>query len=81
MDLKNRKTESKSKSSLIASKKTESQEFEVDKLIKHRGRKGNREFLVRWKGFGTTDDTWEKEQNLCLPKILNHYLKKNRLTK
>lgn len=53
--------------------------FEVDKLIDHRGRKGKREFLVRWKHFDSEDDTWEKEENLSCPKILAKYLKKHRL--
>lgn len=53
--------------------------FEVEKLIKHRGRKGNREFLVRWKGFPPEDDTWESEKGLSCPKILKQYLKSKRL--
>lgn len=26
-------------------------EYDVEKLVKHRGKKGCREFLVRWKGY------------------------------
>lgn len=53
--------------------------FEVEQLIEHRGRKPNREFLVRWKNFEPSNDSWEKEINLSCPKILKDYLKKNRL--
>lgn len=61
-------------------RKSERQEvFEVDQLISHQGRKGNREFLVRWKGFTDEHDTWEKEANLSCPNILKIYLKKHRL--
>lgn len=56
-----------------------SQNFEVEKLIKHRGRKGNREFLVRWKGFTAEDDTWQSEECLSCPKILKQYLKAKKL--
>lgn len=52
-----------------------SKEFEVDCLLKHRGRKGNREYLIRWKHFTSEYDTWEKENNLKCPKILKQYKK------
>lgn len=58
---------------------TSSQVYEVERLMKHRGRKGNREFLVRWKGFGPKDDTWTRENELSCPKILNQYIQKHRL--
>lgn len=56
-----------------------SQEFEVEKLMKHRGRKGKREYFVRWKEFDECDDTWEREDNLFCPEILNKYKKKHKL--
>lgn len=61
-----------------AKKKSEykQKEFEVNKLINHRGRKPKREFLVRWKDFDESHDSWEKESNLLCPKILFDYLKK-----
>lgn len=54
-------------------------EYEVAKLLKHRGKLGKREFRVRWLNFGTKDDTWEKESNLSCPAILKEYKKKHRL--
>lgn len=53
--------------------------YEVEALLKHRGRGRIREFLVRWKGFESEDDTWEKEKNLSCPQILAKYKKKHRL--
>lgn len=47
--------------------------FEVEKLIKHKTKKGVRFYLVRWKGYSEQDDTWEKESNLDCPAILNAY--------
>lgn len=65
----------KSNSKVEASKKTKVQdvdenasdeeEYEVEKIIHHRKfSNGNVEYLVRWKGYGPDDDTWEKEKNL-----------------
>lgn len=59
--------------------KENSQEYEVENILKHRGRKGKREFLVRWKNFDKNHDTWEKEKNLLCPEILKKYLQTHRL--
>lgn len=56
------------------------EEFEVEHLLKHRGRKPNREFFVRWRNYSPGNDSWERENNLSCPKILKDYLKKHRLT-
>lgn len=56
------------------------EEFEVDELLEHRGRKPNRKFLVRWKNFSPKHNSWESEKNLkSCSKILKEYLKKHRL--
>ena len=51
------------------------QEFEVEAILSHRiGRRNKIEFLIRWKGFDISDDTWEPESNLenC-PLLLAEY--------
>lgn len=53
-------------------------EYEVEMLLKHRKRKGKqREFLVRWKNYSPSNDTWETEDRLKCPALVN-YLKQNR---
>jgi hypothetical protein len=42
-------------------------EFEVEAILDHRGnprRKSSMEFLVRWKGYDSADDTWEPWTNV-----------------
>lgn len=40
-------------------------EYEVEKIIEvHFKRNGQRDYLVRWKGFTAKDDTWEPEEHL-----------------
>lgn len=52
---------------------------EVKDLVDHKTVNGVRQFLVRWSGYNSDDDTWEKESNLSCPKILADYLEKNNL--
>ena len=45
--------------------------YEVDRIINKRRKKGKTEYLIRWKGYQEEDDTWEPEENLhCDQKIL-----------
>ena len=39
-------------------------EYEVEAVRDSRFRRGGLEYLVRWKGFSPSDDTWEPERNL-----------------
>ena len=41
------------------------EEYEVDHIKKHRRfRGGKTRYLVHWKGYDNTEDTWEPEENL-----------------
>lgn len=53
--------------------------FEVAKLLNHKEENNKRSFLVRWKGYDSDNDTWEKESNLNCPRILKAYLKKRNI--
>lgn len=40
-------------------------EFEVESILDHKGKKkGLRRFLIRWKNYSPSHDSWEKECNL-----------------
>lgn len=60
-------------------KREKQKDYEVESIVKHRGRKEKREFLVRWKDFSKEHDTWVKEANLSCPTILNKYKVKHRI--
>lgn len=50
-------------------------EWEVAHIVKHRNRKDKScEFLIRWKGYTSEDDTWEEEENLNCPDVIEEYL-------
>ena len=44
---------------------------QVDKILQQRKRKGVLEYLVRWRGYGAENDSWEPGKNLkdCAEKI------------
>ena len=50
-------------------------EYEVEDLIRRRGRGTRRQYLVLWKGYSFTKATWEYERDLKnAPDILEAYL-------
>lgn len=60
-------------------KKLKNFEFEVENIVDHKRQNRLLLFKVHWKGFPTSEDTWEKRTNLECPEILNNYLKKHNL--
>src|SRR5712691_9229179 len=55
------------------------QEFEVEAITGHRffgwGRK--LEYLIKWKGYPTADNTWETDKQVFAPKLKNLYHRKH----
>ncbi len=41
------------------------EEYFIEDIIAMRWTKGRREWLVRWKGYGAKDDTWEPIEHLA----------------
>ncbi len=54
------------------------QEFEVEKILdaQPRGRGCKMHFLVKWKGYPTSDNSWEPRENLHADKLIMEYNKK-----
>jgi len=57
------------------------EEYEVDFIVRHRRtNRGQMQYLIRWKGYGVNDDSWENERNLKNAKeTLDEYKKRKNL--
>lgn len=49
-------------------------EFEVEKLLEDKYERNKHLFLVRWKNFEDSFNSWVQLEKLSCPKILNEYL-------
>lgn len=54
-------------------------QFEVERLLKHRIKNGELMFFVKWKDFNNRHNSWVKQSNLSCKKILHDYLKRHEL--
>ena len=56
----------------------EQEVFEVDEIRAHRGPEHNREYLVKWKTFGETANSWETAASFNNPQTIRKYWAKIR---
>lgn len=49
--------------------------YEVERILTHKTVRNKRLFLLRWKNYDESYDTWEKESDLNCPDVLKQYLK------
>lgn len=57
-------------------KDSDDNQYEVEAIVNH---KKTTQYLIRWKGFDKSNDTWENESNLDCSKILKKYKRLNGL--
>ena len=49
--------------------------YEVESIVDHRGEPGKREYLVKWKGYDASDNSWEPEASFLDNGITQRYWK------
>ena len=47
--------------------------FNAEKILRHRVQNGQTQYLVKWSGYPTSEATWEPEENLFDPRLLENY--------
>lgn len=47
--------------------------YDVERILLHKTKCDKKMFLIRWKGFDSTHDTWERKENLNCPEKLQEY--------
>ena len=57
------------------------EEYEVESISAHRyfGRKKQLQYLIRWKGYSSADDTWEPQSQVHAPDAIQAYHRRNPL--
>ena len=63
----------------IRNKEAEEDEYEIEKILQMKGKRGEKQFLVKWKGFTNRYNQWIKEEDMNAEDLVREY-KRRRYT-
>ncbi|XP_012564927.1 heterochromatin protein 1-like [Hydra vulgaris] len=55
--------------------------YKTEKIIKKRTRGGKIQYLIKWEGYPSSQNTWEPEENIFDPQVIQKYINSKKTSK